>query len=607
MPPEGNAVPKRAAQDLVKTWCPPDVWPILEALMGCMKITNPDHILDQVLSENKKHPKVVLTELFDGAMEELYCAIDSNNAVMCPALVRSAARHVESKIQIWTFEADEARRSFFQIIHLFTGCLGLNPNELSSGVRSAMQNISTRVGPGSRDRLYWNKICVQASGALQSVHLHGQSAARRFWLLKAVSQLADLHLNHAGNAAVFKAEDALLPGVSQRLLDTHAAQQLNPFDPSELAKQVESFERTIHAVRVAVLRQAKAARRQGKSLRAFLTELVEHSGHGGEAEQNDVDHLIAILADRVGMEMQEIMTSQGVSSEAEDTADMDFVMNAAFKIPVTMNNAAYAAVRRLFPGFPSPESVPGITAQESARAAMLVKQQIQATRMHISMCIKAILCSPGAAGDYHLNLLDRLTRIYAEKPASAPIVKAINQALPGVWMCLLRAHKWPQGLEKGSKWLSQAIRLISDITAQHVRDADKQDISPEDHIRKVAAVPGLQDAEANRLVGIFQDLWAAQKEEADPSGPAARVPPKIIYATFKTAPADTSTDGEKHAAKGSTADGGGSAAVFGEVNLQSTDRAADVATDVAQGTSSKKHDTQGGPSMPDQQHEAAKP
>ena len=38
-PPQGRAVPRRAAQDpksLVKARCPPDVWPVLEAVMGHM-------------------------------------------------------------------------------------------------------------------------------------------------------------------------------------------------------------------------------------------------------------------------------------------------------------------------------------------------------------------------------------------------------------------------------------------------------------------------------------------------------------------------------------------------------------------------------------------
>ena len=35
-----------------------------------------------------------------GIMEELYCAVDGKNANMCPALVKAAARHLESYVQV---------------------------------------------------------------------------------------------------------------------------------------------------------------------------------------------------------------------------------------------------------------------------------------------------------------------------------------------------------------------------------------------------------------------------------------------------------------------------------------------------------------------------
>lgn len=57
-------------------------------------------------------------------------------------------------------------------------------------------------------------------------------------------------------------------------------------------------------------------------------------------------------------------------------------------------------------------------------------------------------------------------------------------------MCLFRLHTWPQGLDKGLKWLHQATKLISDITAQHARAALDKGIQIEEHIRKILAVPG---------------------------------------------------------------------------------------------------------------------
>lgn len=57
----------------------------------------------------------------------------------------------------------------------------------------------------------------------------------------------------------------------------------------------------------------------------------------------------------------------------------------------------------------------------------------QAKRMHINMCIKAMLEGPEAVGASYLGLalLDVLTSLAAVNADSAPIVKAINQALPG--------------------------------------------------------------------------------------------------------------------------------------------------------------------------------
>ena len=63
---------------------------------------------------------------------------------------------------------------------------------------------------------------------------------------------------------------------------------------------------------------------------------------------------------------------------------------------------------------------------------LILLHDLQAKKMHISMCVKAILHgSPAAVGDYLLVLLDKLTSICAENAGSLPIVKAINQALPG--------------------------------------------------------------------------------------------------------------------------------------------------------------------------------
>ena len=57
-------------------------------------------------------------------------------------------------------------------------------------------------------------------------------------------------------------------------------------------------------------------------------------------------------------------------------------------------------------------------------------------------------------------------------------------------MSLFRLHQWPHGLPSDLDWLGQATQIIDSITAQYAQDAQDQALTPEEHIRKVLAVPG---------------------------------------------------------------------------------------------------------------------
>ena len=60
----------------------------------------------------------------------------------------------------------------------------------------------------------------------------------------------------------------------------------------------------------------------------------------------------------------------------------------------------------------------------------------------------------------------------------------------GVLESLERLHTWPHGLEANLEWYLQTRQILVTITAQHSKDAHDHGISPEEHIRKVMAVPG---------------------------------------------------------------------------------------------------------------------
>ena len=60
----------------------------------------------------------------------------------------------------------------------------------------------------------------------------------------------------------------------------------------------------------------------------------------------------------------------------------------------------------------------------------------------------------------------------------------------GVLELLLQLHKWPHGLGKDLEWYARALRVISDVTAEHSRNACSRGISLERHVRSVLAVPG---------------------------------------------------------------------------------------------------------------------
>ena len=107
----------------------------------------------------------------------------------------------------------------------------------------------------------------------------------------------------------------------------------------------------------------------------------------------------------------------------------------------------------------------------------------------------------------------------------------------------------------------------------------------------------LQDAEAEFLVSIFQDFWAAQKQAATIC-PTPATPAKESFISTSESPADTGTDAaealSKAAAKSLAADGGGKATEAVVLCQQSSDGAADVAADMADGASGKKLASVGG-------------
>ncbi|CAL5227135.1 g10046 [Coccomyxa viridis] len=230
-----------------------------------------------------------------------------------------------------------------------------------------------------------------------------------------------------------------------------------------------------------------------------------------------------------------------------------------------------------------------------------------AKRMYISMGIRGIVRrnDQPTEGPYSrvLVLLDKLASIFADPAVTSPSMKAISQALPGLLECLLRGHKWPDGLDlEGPKWLIQARQLIHDITTQHSRDACNQGVSREDLVRNIMTVPGLQDAEANVILEALKAFWDAEEKASDARGSATKIPSEAKPVCPSEPSADSSASAKEQPSRAAAeADGKQKAAEDVELSRQgkgrTADLAADVAADVDEGASSMKPHTQG-ESMP---------
>lgn len=78
----------------------------------------------------------------------------------------------------------------------------------------------------------------------------------------------------------------------------------------------------------------------------------------------------------------------------------------------------------------------------------MMHADVQAKKMHISMCVKAVLHGSSHASEerHFMVLLDKLASICAENADDSPQVDTISKALPDRWhrgpslICLLSAH-----------------------------------------------------------------------------------------------------------------------------------------------------------------------
>ena len=117
--------------------------------------------------------------------------------------------------------------------------------------------------------------------------------------------------------------------------------------------------------------------------------------------------------------------------------------------------------------------------------------------------------------------------------------------------------------------------------------------------RLLLCVCRLQAAEAKPTVELFQQLWAAQSEEADLSDLEAETSSEITSAaasSMDSAADSRSSVNERFSSPPANpmADGNRAAAESGKLSQQGNDGAADVAADVAGGTSSKGMASKGG-------------
>ncbi|CAL5223067.1 g5525 [Coccomyxa viridis] len=546
---------------------------------------------------------------FSGVQEELYCAVDTDNIDICPGLVKSAARHVETYVQILMFEARSLGIGLSALLDKLARTVRVNPSEVPQQVKSALCDISNRVQV-QHDKMCWHANLTGVLKAIRDTCAAGEGASAEFWALKSLAQLMDTPIYHGAEATVGKARQALLPGVLP--LMTHP-------DAIEKAYLVN----VVNAIKEAVQKHARAAHSLGKSLKAHLEVVADHKRGPG---QEDMSHLIALL-DRVGWKMSDAADRQVLFAiEAWSTLEAQspriaLVMKRALMIPLSMGDLTYSALQDLFPGLPDTTGVS--TLQQAAKLLkqipvykhlalklnwpfdeymeeMLIQHKInpkhqaarrflvavckaangirvdpaEAKRMHISMCIKATRSRDPEASP-SLELLDRIMDICTDQGLDSHSMRAIRQALPGALESLLRRHKWPDEL-------------------------------PQDP--SVVAVPGLQDAEASVLVDMFQGFLPAHNGEAATRGPTPQTPNRASSARPRRAPAQRSTGAEERpnmaVAEGAAAASEGRGAVEACVSRQQgNDRAADV----AEGASNNEPAQQAGPSIPVQQQEAAKP
>ncbi|CAL5223081.1 g5540 [Coccomyxa viridis] len=652
VPPEGRQVHKHPAMDHIYK-CPADVATIFTAMLGVMDLSpipELSPIPPRTLNKQEERLKDQLTEgLFPGTMEELYCALNSSNTEMCPALVRAAARHVESYVTIW-IRGTRGKESV-------TDMLGKEQDvflkELPLQVGGALDDIIARVKV-CNDTVKMHLLMTGVLYEMQNQRKAGQGATIGFWLLKALAQAMDIHTIYPEDSAPIKAAGVLLDGTLQEYVERVTKQKQLGLD-SDMTKEHEAATRSLQ---IAVYMHVQAARSLGKPFNAYLHETAPLRGSG----EGDVAHLIDILADHVAPNLDETPAWQDVPGNVQETAEVQDVITLAFLIADAMGRAAYVALCRVFPGFPDIVLIESYGNLGLPKAYKLTKQQIQvykhiasvrklplslyiedflerhgvdtrqeaterfcggvykaaagikidaaqAKRAHISMCVKAVLHgSPVTVGAHLLELLDKLTSISAENAGSLPIVKALGQALPGVWMSLFRLHRWPHGLGKSLKWLTQAAQLVGDIMAKHARSAHEQGIPYEEYMRKVSAVPGLQNEKAELLVSMFRDFWAAQKAEAAfGGGLAAENSSEASSVSPGRTPAESSTGAEAlpsgSVANGPTAENSNKAAETGRLSQQNMNSAADVVG----GAPGEEPSSEASHGTPAQQQEAARP
>ena len=61
-------------------------------------------------------------------------------------------------------------------------------------------------------QVHWHRLITDALAAMRDIGKEGKGPTVRFWVLKALAQLVDFRIYRASDAAVIKAENALLAG-----------------------------------------------------------------------------------------------------------------------------------------------------------------------------------------------------------------------------------------------------------------------------------------------------------------------------------------------------------------------------------------------------------